>query len=56
MSNPNDNELFCATRAMYHYARGVSYASLNSVVEARRELKLLEGIMGIEAKKEVSEI
>jgi hypothetical protein len=41
---------------MYHYARGVSYASLNSVVEARRELKLLEGIMGIEAKKEVSEI
>ena len=37
---PEDQELYCVTTAMIHYAKGVAYASTNKIAEATQQRKL----------------
>ncbi len=43
---PDDQELYCVTTAMTHYARGVAFAATGRVAEAERERELFKAALG----------
>jgi tetratricopeptide (TPR) repeat protein len=43
---PEDQELYCVTTAMIHYARGVALAATGRVVEAEQEQRLFRDAVG----------
>ena len=43
---PVDQELYCVTTAMTHYAKGVAFAATGRVAEAERERDLFEAALG----------
>ena len=42
LSFPDDKKLFCCRQASLHYARGIAYAALAQINEAKTELACLE--------------
>ncbi|HET8632433.1 MAG TPA: hypothetical protein VFL91_33825 [Thermomicrobiales bacterium] len=43
---PDDQDLYCVTTAMTHYARGVAFAATGRVAEAERERDLFRAALG----------
>ncbi|HEX5505760.1 MAG TPA: hypothetical protein VFW96_24295, partial [Thermomicrobiales bacterium] len=43
---PEDQDLYCVTTAMTHYARGVAFAATGRVAEAERERELFRAALG----------